>query len=206
MNEPSRHCGSAYKVRLQLQPGQDKRGDEARGHLKRVGGVLVEHSVAGVLLLRVQLALQLTHADLHAVGSGAAARLHVAAEEARCRGELPVEDVHADGKTCVELGHFDVEAAALVGGNEAELDFASSRVVCARVTYCKTRSNNGEKRRRGRGGLLVTVTLTCTFTSDCVSFCSTEIPVNTAEPPGSLGQAAAAHRTHQSPTAAPAAG
>ncbi len=30
MNEPSRHYGSAHKVRLQLQPEQEKRGDEAR--------------------------------------------------------------------------------------------------------------------------------------------------------------------------------
>ena len=152
MNESSRHCGSAHEVRLQLQREQETSGGEA--HLKRVGGVLVEHSVAGVLLLRVQLALQLTHADLHAVGSRAAAMLHVAIEEGRCGGELPVKDVHADGEACVELGHFYVKAAALLGGNETEFHFASSRVVCAIVLCmrCRLPKQCSKQRRKEVAG------------------------------------------------------
>ena len=101
----------------------------AHAHLKRVGRVLVQHGVALVLLLSVELAFELAHADLDAVSAGAAALLHVAVEESRRGGELPVEHVHADGQACVELRHFNVEAAAFLGGDKTELDFASSRVV-----------------------------------------------------------------------------
>jgi hypothetical protein len=124
-----------------------------RTHLKRVGRVLVEHRIASVLLLGVKLALQLAHTDLHAIGSGAAAMLHVAVEEARCGGEPPVEDVDTDGKAGVELGHFDVKPAALVGGNKAELDFASSGVIWpAHEKECeKCISKNGGKKQRRMG-------------------------------------------------------
>jgi len=94
-----------------------------------VGRVLIENSVALVLLLRVKLALELADTDLHAVCSGAAARLHVAVKEARGCGELPIEDVVPGRKACVELGHLDVNAAAFGGGDETELNFTGSSVV-----------------------------------------------------------------------------
>jgi hypothetical protein len=94
-----------------------------------VGRVLVENGVALVLLLSVKLALELADTDLDAVSAGAASLLHVAIEETRCSGELPVESVVTDGQACVELGHFDIKAPAFGGGNETELNFASSSVV-----------------------------------------------------------------------------
>ena len=94
-----------------------------------MGRVLVENSVALVLLLSVKLALELADTDLDAVSAWAASLLHVAIEETRCSGELPVESVVTDGQACVELGHFNVEAAAFLGGDKTELDLTSSRVV-----------------------------------------------------------------------------
>lgn len=82
-----------------------------------MGRVLIENSVALVLLLSVEFALELTDADFHAVSSRAAARHHVAVEKTRCGRKLPVENVGADGKACVELRHLNVKTAAFLGGN-----------------------------------------------------------------------------------------
>ncbi len=118
--------------------------------------VLVEHGVALVLLRSVKLALELAHGDFDAVGAGAAALLHVAAEETRCGRELPVEDVVSDGKASVELGHCHVEATALLGGDETQLDLAGGGVIWIEGVdemqqKVKQREKRQEMKRRGKG-------------------------------------------------------
>ena len=118
--------------------------------------VLVENSVALVLLRSVKLALELAHGDFDAVGAGAAALLHVAAEETRCGRELPVEDVLSDGKASVELGHYHVEAAALLGGNKTHLDLAGGGVIWIggvdeMQQKAKQREKRDEMKRGGEG-------------------------------------------------------
>ena len=118
---------------LREQPAQPSDGvatAHTHTHLERVGRVLVQHSVALVLLFGVELALQFAHADFDAVSAGATTLLHIAVEKIRCGGEFPVKDMDSNGEAGIELRHFNIETAAFLGGDKTELDFASSRVVC----------------------------------------------------------------------------
>ena len=137
--ELSRHCGSVHQVRTSLlheQPAQPSDGvatARTQTHLERVGRVLVQYSVALVLLFSVELALQFAHADFDAVSAGATTLLHIAVEKTRRGGEFPVEDMDSNGEAGVELRHFSIETAAFLGGDKTELNFASGRVVCGGV-------------------------------------------------------------------------